>query len=106
MPCLLFTRVLPAIDYELMEFAWPLLLLPVAFVLIGLVLGRIVLLICQPKPELRATILCSVAFGNPLSMPLMLLTTIQDEMFDPDRRQALGSIADPVVYLSLVQPLA
>ena len=106
MPSLLFTRVLPAIDYELMSFAWPMLLLPAVLVSLGLLLGHLVLWICKPKQELRATILCAVAFGNPLSMPLVLLATLSDELFDRRRRDSLGSIADPIVYLSLIQPLA
>mmetsp|Transcript_41027 Transcript_41027/g.99460 ORF Transcript_41027/g.99460 Transcript_41027/m.99460 type:complete len:443 (-) Transcript_41027:151-1479(-) len=106
MPCLLFTRVVPAINYDLMSYAWPMLLLPILYVGLGLLLAKLVLWVCQPDEELRATVLVSVAFGNPLSMPLMLLTVLTDDIFDPVMYARLGSIADPIVYLSLFQPLA
>jgi len=106
MPCLLFTRVIAAMDLELIAFAYPMLLLPLVNCAIGLLLGQLVLLCSPVEPAQRTTILCAVAFGNPLSLPLVLLAVVQDEMFHPAAVERLGSIGDPVVYLSLYQPLA
>ena len=106
MPCLLFTRVAAATDVDLIAKAYPILLLPLAHTALGLCLGHLVVCSLNPAPAQRNTILCAVAFGNPLSMPLVLLTSVQTELFDPAVQANLGAAADPVVYLSLYQPLA
>ena len=106
MPCLLFTRVVAAMDMERLALAFPMLLLPMFHVAVGLCLGRLVLMLCSVPKHQRSTVLCAVAFGNPLSMPLMLLAVVKDEMFNPDVLAQRGMQADPIFYLSLYQPLS
>jgi len=39
MPCLLFTRLLPAMQWTVVSYAWPMIVLPISHVVLGLLLG-------------------------------------------------------------------
>jgi len=113
-PCLLFVAVLdctqdwstvacPVIT-DTMRSSWPLLLLPIVNVLVGLGLGALILLVAPPADSFRRSTMVAVAFGNSTGLPITLLTVIH-MAFHPSSELGL---VDPVLYLSvylLVYPI-
>ena len=75
MPCLLFSRVLPAVSPRLLVLNWPMLLLPLAMVPIGLALGKLVALLSGSlvRPQDHWIVVCATAFPNSISLPTVLL---------------------------------
>jgi len=113
-PCLLFVSVLdctqnwsniacPAIT-DTMRSSWPLLLLPIVNVLVGLGFGALILMVAPPADSFRRSTMVAVAFGNSTGLPITLLTVIH-MAFHPTSELGL---VDPVLYLSvylLVYPI-
>ena len=48
-PALLFSTVLPSVDFRLITSAWPLLLMPAVYVLVGCAIGVVVVAVYQCK---------------------------------------------------------
>ena len=81
-PCLLFTTILDCPqDFSseactdvtsYITSGWPLLILPLVNVLLGLLLGYMVVLLAQPPENARKIIMAAVAFGNTTGMPITL----------------------------------
>ena len=108
MPCLLFSRVLPAVSPRLLVLNWPMLLLPLAMVPIGLALGKLVALLSGSlvRPQDHWIVVCATAFPNSISLPTVLLTVVQEILYrggaavPPD-----GLVADPLVFVGFYQPV-
>ena len=67
-PALLFSTVLPSVDFRLITSAWPLLLMPAVYVLVGCAIGVVVVAVCQPPADFRRGTIAAIAFGNSTGM--------------------------------------
>ena len=79
-PCLLFSRVLPRVNIELVASVWPMLLLPFVNVGFGAFLGWCVCKLTRPKPDFRSGTVAAVALGNSTGLPIVLLSVIQEQI--------------------------
>lgn len=96
-PSLLFSSVVPGITPALFEYAWPLLLLPAVYLLIGVVIGVAVLLIVRPRSNFRLGTVAACTFGNTTGIPIILLSVMQQSL----SRSVFAELADPLLFLSL-----
>jgi len=105
MPCLLFARILPAVSPRLLRTAWPMMVLPALYVPIGLMLGIIVARLNRPAANQYWTVVCAVAYPNSISLPTVILSVIQEEMYrGRDAVPPDGLVSDPMVYVGFYQP--
>uniref|UniRef100_A0A061R2L1 Auxin efflux carrier family protein n=1 Tax=Tetraselmis sp. GSL018 TaxID=582737 RepID=A0A061R2L1_9CHLO len=106
-PCLLFSTVVdcdqnhspapcPRVEANIRN-GWPLLLLPVVNVSVGLLIGFFNTCLFKPPQDFRRAATAAVAFGNSTGMPITLLSVIYNTL---SSRAPLGSV-DPVFYLSV-----
>eukprot|EP00811_Abedinium_folium_P036005 NODE_8753_length_1472_cov_8.568773.p1 GENE.NODE_8753_length_1472_cov_8.568773~~NODE_8753_length_1472_cov_8.568773.p1 ORF type:complete len:457 (-),score=88.77 NODE_8753_length_1472_cov_8.568773:102-1274(-) len=96
-PCLLFYSNVVGMNVKILRMAWPLALLPCVYVPLGLLMGKLVVLIGQPPSHFRRSAMAAVAFGNSTGMPVVLLQTV---------RTSIGSAfqlskTDPMIFLSI-----
>ena len=107
-PALLFSTVLPSVDFRLITSAWPLLLMPAVYVLVGCAIGVVVVAVCQPPADFRRGTIAAIAFGNSTGMPIVLLSVITQELQNwwvtlkhVDVQHAGEYATMPLVYLSV-----
>ncbi len=100
-PALLFTQSASALRPALLSFAWPIIVLPLLYVCVGLLFGALVVRLAQPRPGLSRVIVAAVAFGNSTGLPLTLLTVIGDLLISKEARDEYGAGVDPVTYLAV-----
>lgn len=93
-PCLLFSSVVPNVSVSVLRECWPLLVLPFLFVPAGLVIGSLVVLICQPGASFRKGTVAAVAFGNSTGIPIVLLSVVHAALKGP-------ADVDPMLFLSV-----
>ena len=83
------------------------LFFPFIFVSVGAFFGWLVVLITRPSEDFRAGTIAAVAFGNSTGMPIILLSTIGNQLqylWSSGHNVATGlqaPVTDPVVYLSV-----
>ena len=75
-PALLFSSMVPGISFELLGYAWPLLLLPAVYLLLGLLIGGLMLLLVRPPADFRLSTVAACTFGNTTGIPVVLLSVI------------------------------
>lgn len=103
-PALLFSSMVPGFSIELLEYAWPMFLLPAIYILVGTFIGFLVLIIVQPPADFRFGTVAACAFGNTTGIPVILLSVLQQSL----SHSVYADIADPLLFLSLMlvtQPL-
>ena len=104
-PCLLFSRVLPAVDVELVISVWPMIFLPFVNVAAGSLLGWLVVKFTQPEESFRNGTIAAVALGNSTGLPIVLLSVIKDQIKylwdDPTAKGGACPVYDPIVYLGV-----
>jgi predicted permease len=104
-PTLYFTRVLPSVDLQLVGAVWPMLFMPLIICSIGSLLGWLTVLICKPKPAFRKGMIAAVAIGNATSMPIVLLSVIDEQasyLFGPATGpDGKSHVVDPIVYMGV-----
>ena len=103
-PALLFSSMVPGFSMELLEYAWPMFLLPAIYILVGTFIGFLVLIIVQPPADFRFGTVAACAFGNTTGIPVILLSVLQQSL----SHSVYADIADPLLFLSLMlvtQPL-
>lgn len=76
---------------------WPMLLLPVWYVMVGLLVGRLCVYVGNASDELKNTSIVAVAFSNSTSLPISLLAVLNLQLF---RRGFFGPV-NPLLYLSV-----
>eukprot|EP00898_Chlorokybus_atmophyticus_P007136 jgi/Chlat1/7423/Chrsp6S07440 len=95
LPCLLFSRL--AAQKELDEKLLTLWTLPagaIAYAVVGVVLGAILVRVLHVPPIFRGGVLTSVAFGNSQGLPIVLLVAICEAHFSPaDEDRAIAYVA-------------
>ena len=96
-PALLFSSMVPGISFELLGYAWPLLLLPAVYLLLGLLIGGLMLLIVRPPANFRLSTVAACTFGNTTGIPVVLLSVLQQSL----SRSVFADIADPLLFLSI-----
>jgi len=106
-PCLLFTSILNCSqNYSankcsnlsgILVGGWPMLLLPVLNVSVGLLLGWLITTAVETPPDFRRSVWCAVAFGNSTGLPLTLLAVIHSSF---PKSAELGAV-DPSAFLAL-----
>ena len=96
-PALLFSSMVPGISFELLGYAWPLLLLPAVYLLLGLLIGGLMLLLVRPPADFRLSTVAACTFGNTTGIPVVLLSVIQQSL----SRSVFADIADPLLFLSI-----
>ena len=96
-PCLLFSSVVPGISFELLSYAWPLLLLPGVYLCVGTALGMLTMAVVDPPEDFRRGTVAACAFGNTTGIPIILLSVLQQSL----SRQVFAELADPLLFLSL-----
>ena len=96
-PALLFSSMVPGISFELLAYAWPLLLLPAVYLLIGTLIGWLMLVLVQPPDDFRLGTVLACAFGNTTGIPVVILSVLQQSL----SRSVFADIADPLLFLSL-----
>ena len=96
-PALLFSSMVPGISFELLAYAWPLLLLPAVYLLMGMLIGLLMLVIVNPPSNFRLGTVMACAFGNTTGIPVVLLSVLQQSL----SRSVFADIADPLLFLSL-----
>ena len=106
-PCLLFTSILDCSqNYSankcsnlqgILVAGWPLLLLPIVNVIVGLFLGFIITSIVDTPSDFKKSIWCAVAFGNSTGLPLTLLAVIHASF---PKEEELGAV-DPSAFLAV-----
>ena len=69
-----------SVDFRLITSAWPLLLMPAVYVLVGCAIGVVVVAVCQPPADFRRGTIAAIAFGNSTGMPIVLLSVITQEL--------------------------
>ena len=79
-PALLFSSMVPGISFELLGYAWPLLLLPAVYLLLGLLIGGLMLLLVRPPADFRLSTVAACTFGNTTGIPVVLLSVIQQSL--------------------------
>eukprot|EP00434_Breviolum_minutum_P005802 symbB.v1.2.005116.t1/scaffold295.1/size237168/5 len=97
LPCLLFTRILPTISVEtLPKLAW-LAAANLVYVSMGLLIGSLSVLVCQPGTQsMRRILTATPAIGHANSIPFLLVGLIvtQDPTFgEDDASTAQGYVA-------------
>lgn len=100
-PALLFHASATAVTPQLLASAWPLALLPFAYVPLGLALGELVVRATRPPPATAAAVRAACALGNSTGLPVVLLTVISDALITPAARDAYGPRLQPLAYLPL-----
>jgi len=106
-PCLLFTTAVdckqnwshepcPSLWLSLQE-GWPMFLLPLVYVPVGLVVGYCAARLGQAPPNFVRSGAAAVAFGNSTGLPIVLLTCIHSQ-YAPD--SGLGRV-NPLLFLSV-----
>lgn len=93
-PCLLFSSVVPDVSVRLLRECWPLLVLPFIYVPLGLLIGALVVLICEPSESFRKGTVAAVAFGNSTGIPIVLLSVVHAALKGPNS-------VDPMLFLSV-----
>ncbi len=96
-PALLFSSMVPGMTFELMAFAWPLLLLPVVYLLLGALIGWLILLLVSPPDNFRLGTVAACTFGNTTGIPIVLLSVLQQSL----SRSVYAEVADPLLFLSI-----
>lgn len=96
-PALLFSSVVPGVSSELLGYAWPLLLLPAVYLLLGLLIGALMLQLVQPPSNFRLSTVAACTFGNTTGIPVVLLSVLQQSL----SRSVFADIADPLLFLSI-----
>ena len=96
-PALLFSSIVPGISFELLGYAWPLLLLPAVYLLLGLAIGGLMLVLVQPPSNCRLSTVAACTFGNTTGIPVVLLSVLQQSL----SRSVFADIADPLLFLSI-----
>lgn len=100
-PALLFTQSAQSVKPALLASAWPLLLLPFAWVPLGLALGAAVVRLTRPPLRQRGAVVAACAFGNSTGLPVVLLSLVGDALVTPAARAQFGAALEPLSYLSL-----
>ena len=95
-PALLFSSMVPGISFELLGYAWPLLLLPAVYLLLGTLIGWLMLVLVNPPSDFRLGTVMACAFGNTTGIPVVLLSVLQQSL----SRSVFADIADPLLFLS------
>lgn len=102
-PALLLGKVAESADWQLLQSAWPIALLPLVYVPCGLLLGVIAVMIVQPGASFSKGMIAAVAFGNSTGMPLIILSVVNDALMVDGMRNNEDEHfpVDPLVYLSI-----
>ena len=107
-PCLLFSRILPSVNLELVAAVWPMLFMPIIFVSVGAILGKLVVLICKPPAEFINGTIAAAALGNSTGLPIVLLTVVKNQLGYIFGRpnttvhgRVVSHVVDPVVFLGV-----
>lgn len=109
-PCLLFSQVLPSINFEVLGRAWPMLLLPFVYVGVGALVGWLATKLTNCADNFRAGMIASIAFGNATALPIVILSVISKQLqlvqqrVGADATDSLPSqmvVENPVVYVSI-----
>ena len=97
-PALLFGSVVPGISLDTFTYAWPLLLLPAVYLLLGALIGLLMLVIVQPPADFRLGVVAACTFGNTTGIPVIVLSVLQQSL----SRSVFADVADPLLFLSLM----
>ena len=103
-PCLLFSRALPAVNADLVASVWPMLFLPFINVFIGVCLGHLVVRVTRPNADFRNGTVAAVAMGNSTGLPIVLLSVIKGQisyLFKDSTGNYKCAVTDPIVYLGV-----
>lgn len=104
-PCLLFSRVLPSVNVDLVASVWPMLFLPFLNVAFGSLLGYLVVKLTKPSPDFHSGTIAAVALGNSTGLPIVLLSVIKEQIrflyTDPTAEGGACAVTDPIVYLGV-----
>ena len=96
-PALLFSSMVPGISFDLLGYAWPLILLPAVYLMLGLLIGALMLVLVRPPRNFRLSTVAACTFGNTTGIPVILLSVLQQSL----SRSVFADIADPLLFLSL-----
>ncbi|KAL1528164.1 hypothetical protein AB1Y20_009525 [Prymnesium parvum] len=96
-PSLLFSSVVPGITPSLILYAWPLLVLPALYLLIGLLIGLLVVFLVKPPETFRLGTVAACTFGNTTGIPIVLISVMQQSL----SRSVFAELADPLLFLSI-----
>lgn len=96
-PSLLFCSLVPGITVAHFIYAWPLLLLPAIYLLLGTIIGIAVVFIVQPHSNFRLGTVAACTFGNTTGIPIIILSVLQQSL----SRSVFAELADPLLFLSL-----
>ncbi|KAJ1462034.1 hypothetical protein M885DRAFT_584463 [Pelagophyceae sp. CCMP2097] len=118
-PCLLFTTAIDCTQdysrgscpdvFQQLKTGWPLLLLPIVYVLLGLAVGAAAAKLGGAPGDFKRTAVAAVAFGNSTGLPIVLLAAVasvpgasrrRNAGDDDDSSGALGPVS-PLSYLSI-----
>ena len=97
-PALLFSSVVPGISSDVLRYAWPLLLLPAVYLLLGALIGLLMLLLARPPSNFRLGTVAACTFGNTTGIPVVVLSVLQQSL----SRSVFADMADPLLFLSLM----
>ena len=81
-PCMLFSRIMPSVDLTTVSNAWPMLALPAVYALIGGMLGAVVAAVFRAPDDFGRGTIAAIAFGNTSSIPVILLSVMNDVLSD------------------------
>jgi len=98
LPALLFSSVVPGMSMDVLGYAWPLVFLPMVYLVIGAVIGGLMLVIVRPPPEFRFGTVAACTFGNTTGIPVVVLHVLQQSL----SRSVFADITDPLLFLSLM----
>jgi predicted permease len=96
-PALLFSSVVPGVSFGLLAYAWPLILLPAVYLLLGMLIGRVMIFLVPPPRDFRLGTMAACTFGNTTGIPVVLLSVLQQSL----SRSVFAEIADPLLFLSI-----
>ena len=98
LPALLFSSVVPGMSMDVLGYAWPLVFLPMVYLVIGAMIGGLMLVIVRPPAEFRFGTVAACTFGNTTGIPVVILHVLQQSL----SRSVFADITDPLLFLSLM----
>ena len=101
-PGLVLHKVLPHVSGAMLVQVWPLALMCMITVFLGLVMGRFVGLALRLQSGHRGILMVAVAFPNAFATPLTLMLTLSDQpVFQSDATPTASAVADRATQLFL-----
>ncbi|MDD5697734.1 MAG: AEC family transporter [Victivallaceae bacterium] len=107
LPCLLFHKIAAAISPEQLREYWIFPVTCILYISLGLLLGRLTVMLCKPRPEMKSGVIAAIAFNNSGYIPISLVVAITAVFpaFVNDPQAADQAIAFVSIYLLGYSPL-